>query len=123
MLLEEAIALRGVDAVLTSATDGDEALELLRAGDPRPDLVLLDLNMPRRHGREVLTEVKQDPELRSIPVVVFSTSSSPADIQDCRARDANSYVVKPLDFEGLYELIGEIDAWWEQQAGLPGAFR
>jgi two-component system, chemotaxis family, response regulator Rcp1 len=120
VLLEEAISQHGIDAELERAHDGDEALVKLRDGSDRPDIMLLDLNMPRRHGREVLAEVKRDPDLRSIPVIIFSTSSSPADIAACYDDHANSYVVKPVDFDGLGRVVDALDAFWVHHAKLPG---
>jgi two-component system, chemotaxis family, response regulator Rcp1 len=79
--------------------------------------------MPRVNGREVLAELKRDPHLRSIPVIIFSTSSSPFDVEDCYDRHANSYLVKPIDFDGLGDVIGALDAFWVRQAELPGAVR
>ena len=124
LLLDEAMQEFGLDAVLESAHDGEQALRRLRAGgEPLPDLVLLDLNMPRRSGREVLEELKQDAALRSLPVIIFSTSSSPTDIEDCYDRHANSYLVKPIDFDGLGDVVRALDAFWIRQAALPGAER
>ena len=122
LLLEEAMQEYGLDAVLESAFDGDQALRRLR-GEPLPDLVLLDLNMPRRNGREVLEELKQDAALRSLPVIIFSTSSSPSDVEACYDRHANSYLVKPIDFDGLGEVVRALDAFWVRQAALPGVAR
>jgi CheY-like chemotaxis protein len=120
LLLEEAIKHHGLEVELSKAGDGDEALALLRSGELRPDLVLLDLNMPRQHGRDVLSEVKGDPALRSIPVIIFSTSSSPHDVAECYALHANSYLVKPVDFDGLGEVVKALDAFWVRTASLPG---
>ena len=122
LLLEEAMKEYGLDAVLETAYDGEQALLRLR-GEPLPDLVLLDLNMPRRSGREVLEEVKQDAALRSLPVIIFSTSSSPSDVEHCYDRHANSYLVKPIDFDGLGEVVRALDAFWVRQAALPGVAR
>ena len=120
LLLEEAILEYGLKAELEPAVDGQAALERLRGDGPLPDLVLLDLNMPRLHGREVLEQLKQDPDLRAIPVIIFSTSSSPYDVDDCYDRHANSYLVKPIDFEGLGDVVRALDAFWARQAELPG---
>ena len=119
LLLEEALKHHALEVDLSTAADGDLALDLLRNGEVRPDLVLLDLNMPRKHGREVLAELKADPLLRSIPVIVFSTSSSPHDVADSYALHANSYVVKPVDFDGLGEVVNALDAFWVRTAALP----
>ena len=123
LLLEEAMQEFGLAAVLECAYDGEQALARLRDGAPLPDLVLLDLNMPRRNGREVLEELKQDAALRSLPVIIFSTSSSPRDVGDCYDRHANSYLVKPIDFDGLGDVVRALDAFWIRQAELPGAAR
>jgi CheY-like chemotaxis protein len=122
-LLEEAIQEYGLDVELESASDGELALRRLRNGQPLPDLVLLDLNMPRRSGREVLAELKQDAGLRALPVIIFSTSSSPFDVEDCYDRHANSYLVKPIDFDGLGDVVRALDAFWVRQAALPGEAR
>jgi CheY-like chemotaxis protein len=122
-LLSEAMEEFGLDAELESAYDGDQALARLRDGELLPDLVLLDLNMPRRNGREVLEEVKQDAALRSLPVIIFSTSSAPQDVEGCYARYANSYLVKPIDFDGLGAVVRALDAFWVRQAILPGEAR
>ena len=123
LLLEEALQEFGLDAELESACDGEQAMLRLRDGEPLPDLVLLDLNMPRRSGREVLEELKQDAALRALPVIIFSTSSSPTDIGDCYDGHANSYLVKPMDFDGLGDVVRALDAFWLRQAALPGAMR
>jgi CheY-like chemotaxis protein len=122
-LLAEAMDEFGLVAELQTACDGDQALARLRGSEPLPDLVLLDLNMPRRNGREVLEAVKQDAALRSLPVIIFSTSSSPLDIGDCYDRHANSYLVKPIDFDGLGDVVRALDAFWVRQAALPGESR
>ena len=122
-LLEEAMQEFGLDAELESACDGEQALRRLRDGERLPDLVLLDLNMPRRSGREVLEELKQDAALRSLPVIIFSTSSSPFDVEDCYDRHANSYLVKPIDFDGLGDVVRALDAFWFRHAALPGVAR
>ena len=122
-LLFEAMDEFGLEAVLESAADGEEALARLRDGSQLPDLVLLDLNMPRRSGREVLEELKGDAALRALPVIIFSTSSSPFDVEDCYDRHANSYLVKPIDFDGLGDVVRALDAFWIRQAVLPGVER
>jgi CheY-like chemotaxis protein len=120
LLLNEAIVEHGLRAEMQTAADGDQAIAHLRGAQPRPDLILLDLNMPRRNGREVLREIKADPSLRTIPVIIFSTSSSPSDIEDCYANHANSYLVKPVDFDALGDIVRALDAFWHRQAELPG---
>lgn len=106
------------------AEDGVAAMEFLRqegerAGAPRPDLVLLDLNMPRKDGREVLREIKEDPDLRSIPVVVLTTSEAEKDVLDAYEHRANAYIVKPVDFEQFFRTIQSIEDFWLTVVRLP----
>src|SRR5687768_16175255 len=108
--LRQAEELRHVHVV----TDGVEAMAFLRreppyADAPRPDLVLLDLNMPRKDGREVLTEMKSDGKLRSIPVIVLSSSSAEQDIVKAYSLHANCYVTKPADFGQFKDMILSIE--------------
>ena len=88
---------------------------------PRPGLILLDLNMPRKDGREALQEIKADPELRRIPVVVLTTSKADEDI--CRTYDvgANSYITKPVTFEGLVDVVRALGRYWVEIVALPAA--
>lgn len=111
---------------LRRVADGDELMDYLhgRAGfaslgaAPRPDLILMDLNMPGKDGREALEEIKSDPRLRQIPVVVLSTSSDSVDIADSYDRGANSYLVKPRDYRGWVEMMRAVDRFWFAQAHL-----
>ena len=91
----------------------------LTADAPRPHLVLLDLNLPRKDGREVLRDIKADDDLRRIPVVVLTTSQAPSDI--CRAYElhANCYIQKPLELDGFIEIVKSIHRYWLQMAELP----
>lgn len=105
--------------------DGEEALQFLRReGEyedaPRPGLVLLDLNLPRRDGREVLAEMKSDPELRVIPVVVLTTSEAEEDILRSYTLHANAYVSKPVDFDRFIDVIRQIDDFFVTVVKLPG---
>jgi len=117
-LTKEALKDAEWDVELDIANDGEMALERLRTG-PRPDLVLLDLNLPRCDGREVLEIVKVDPELCTIPIIVLTTSNSPQDIEACYARRANCYLVKPLDLDAFGELMRAIRAFWFGVVRLP----
>lgn len=104
--------------------DGVEALAFLRregvhADAPRPGLVLLDLNLPRKDGREVLEEVKNDATLRSIPIVVLTTSQAEEDILRTYDLHANAYVAKPVDFERFIEVIRQIDDFFVSVVKLP----
>ena len=100
LLIQEALRQVSVHDAVERVPDGERALERLRGG-PRPGLVLLDLNLPRKDGRAVLAELKADPELRTIPVIVLTTSAAPADIAFAYENHANSYVRKPLGLDAL----------------------
>jgi len=109
---------------LSVVSDGDEALAYLRqegvySDAPRPDLILLDLNLPRRDGRDVLSEIKSDPELRSIPVVVLTTSQADEDILRSYQLHANAYVTKPVDFERFVTVVRQIDEFFVSVVKLP----
>ncbi len=109
---------------LAVVTDGAEALAYIRregqyADVPRPDLVLLDLNLPRRDGREVLAEIKNDPELRQIPVVVLTTSQADEDVLRSYQLHANAYVTKPVDFDRFISVVRRIDEFFVSVVKLP----
>jgi CheY-like chemotaxis protein len=106
------------------AADGVEAMEFLRHSGiysyaPRPDIILLDLNLPRKDGREVLADIKESAELRSIPVVVLTTSSSDENIHKCYSLHANCYITKPVDLDGFLNVIRSIDRFWLSIVKLP----
>jgi CheY-like chemotaxis protein len=119
VLIQEAFEHNKVRNTLHVAGDGVEAMEFLR-GDKRPDLILLDLNLPRKDGREVLAEVKGDPALRSIPVVVLTTSKAEEDILRSYDLHANAYVTKPVDFNRFIEVVRQIDEFFVSVVKLPG---
>jgi CheY-like chemotaxis protein len=109
---------------LATVSDGEAAIAYLRRLPPyedalRPDLVLLDLNLPRRDGREVLSEVKSDPDLRAIPVVVLSTSEAEEDIVRSYDLHANAYVSKPVDFDAFVRIVRQIDDFFLTVVRLP----
>jgi len=109
---------------LQVARDGVEALEFLRrqgrfADAVRPDLILLDLNLPRMDGREVLAEVKSDPDLKAIPVVVLTTSSAEQDILHSYQLQANCYITKPVDLEQFIKVVRSIEDFWLTIVRLP----
>ncbi len=104
--------------------DGVEALSFLRRGSgyessPRPDIILLDLNMPRKSGREVLAELKDDPEFKSIPVVVLTTSKAEEDIVRSYELHANCYINKPVDLDKFMTVINRIEDFWLSIVKLP----
>lgn len=106
--------------------DGQEAMDFLRntgkhQNAPRPHIILLDLNMPRKSGREVLAEAKADPGLRLIPIVVLTTSTAEADVLDAYGLHANSYVTKPVEFENFVQAIRSIEHFWFEVVTLPNA--
>ena len=123
-LTREALRESGDPIRMTSVTDGELAMSYLRreAGYEdvsRPDLVLLDLNLPRKNGLEVLEEMRADPELASIPVIMLTTSSAEHDIVASYSRGANCFVVKPLELDAFMDLIGAIRSFWLEVARLP----
>jgi chemotaxis family two-component system response regulator Rcp1 len=123
-LTVEALRTAGVEARLQIAIDGVDALARLRrqglhAHAPRPHLVLLDLNLPKKNGREVLAEMKRDPALASIPVVVLTTSAAEEDVVRSYALHANAYVVKPVDFARFAEAMLALVTFWVRTATLP----
>jgi CheY-like chemotaxis protein len=119
VLIQEAFEHNKVRNTLHVAGDGVEAMEFLRSGS-RPDLILLDLNLPRKDGREVLAEVKGDASLRSIPVVVLTTSKAEEDILRSYDLHANAYVTKPVDFNRFIEVVRQIDEFFVTVVKLPG---
>jgi len=121
LLIREALDQVSDSHVVETCSDGEAALARLRSSAPRPHLVLLDLNLPRKDGRAVLSEVKQDPELRAIPVIILTTSSAPADVSFAYMHCANSYVRKPLGLDALVEAAAAIRDFWLRTATLPPA--
>jgi CheY-like chemotaxis protein len=106
-------------------TDGDQVMACLRQEAPfegatRPDLILLDLNLPRKDGREVLAEVKADEDLKRIPVVILTTSSAEADILASYNLHANSYITKPIGIDAFFDAVRSIEDFWLALVRLPG---
>jgi len=104
--------------------DGVETMQFLRgegeyAGRPRPDLVLLDLNMPRKDGREVLEDIKKSSDLKRIPVVVLTSSEAEEDVLRSYELHANAYLTKPVDFSGFIDVVGKLEEFWLQVVKLP----
>ena len=124
LLTREALRNAKIRLNLQVAVDGEEAMALLRhegkyVGAPRPDLVLLDLNLPKKDGREVLQEIKADSKLAIIPVVILTTSASEADILRSYQLHANCFVTKPVDLEQFLIVVKSIDNFWLTVVKLP----
>jgi CheY-like chemotaxis protein len=124
LLIREAFEHNKVHNTLVVVSDGVEAIDFLRrrgehADAQRPDLILLDLNLPRKDGREVLAEVKGDPDLRSIPVVVLTTSKAEEDVLRSYDLHANAYVTKPVDFDRFIAVVRQIDEFFVSVVKLP----
>jgi two-component system response regulator len=124
MLAEEALSEAKVCNNLSVVKDGVEAMSFLRkereySEVPRPDLILLDLNMPRKEGREVLAEVKADDDLKNIPVVVLTTSQAQEDVLLAYGLHANCYISKPVDFDQFANVVRAIDQFWFTVVTLP----
>lgn len=124
LLLEEAFEMSGCNWKHTILKDGEKAIRHLAAlcseeHQNRPDLILLDLNLPRKNGFEVLEFIKENPLLREIPTIVFSTSSSKKDITACYQRYANCYITKPVDIENYQQTIRSICSFWTETVQLP----
>lgn len=119
LFAKEAFRSRGEHVELEVARDGVAALARLRGGSA-PDLVLLDLDLPGKTGHEVLREVKADPGLRGIPVVILSGSRRAEDIEQAYDAHANSYLTKPKGLAGLFALARSVEEYWGGHASLPG---
>ena len=125
VIAREALRAGRLESRLTVVSDGVEAMSYLRREDgyadvERPDLILLDLNLPKKSGHEVLAEVKADPLLRKIPVVVLSTSSASEDVDRSYELYANVFVTKPVDFDHFTSVVKQIDDFFLSVASLPG---
>jgi CheY-like chemotaxis protein len=128
LMTREAFEQHRIRSALHVVGDGEQALLFLRragqfAGAPRPGLILLDLNLPRRNGLEVLAELKADRELAPIPVVMLTTSAAQEDILRSYSLHASAYITKPVDYDRFIDVIGQIDGFYLTLARLPGAGR
>ncbi|BDA70370.1 response regulator receiver protein [Rivularia sp. IAM M-261] len=127
MLAREALAESRLSSELYVVRDGEELMDYLYhrgryvslSSSPRPGLILLDLNMPKKDGREALKEIKNDPELRKIPVIVLTTSKAPEDIYRTYELGANSFIIKPMNFTALVEVMRTIGKYWFEIVELP----
>jgi chemotaxis family two-component system response regulator Rcp1 len=125
-LIREAFAENGIDARIDVAEGGAQAIRRLRGEEPeadaaRPDLVLLDLRMPSIDGHQVLSAIKGDPRLRSIPVVVMTSSELPEDVANAYGAAANTYIVKPVQWGKLLNTVKSLEQFWFNAATLPAA--
>ena len=123
-LIEEVFEEAKIKNNLHVAEDGEEAILYLRgegkfSGSPRPDIVLLDLNLPKKEGLEVLREIKEDINLKNIPVIILTSSSAENDITRAYELHANAYVTKPLDFNQFINVVGSIVNFWLEIVQLP----
>ena len=124
LLMEEALAETGVPCLLHTMNNGDKAMAFLRCqgiynGNPPADLILLDLNLPGRHGHEVLTEIKNDEKLKHIPVLIFSSSNSAMDIRASYRLHASSHITKPADLDEFISTVKDLISYWYHLAELP----
>jgi CheY-like chemotaxis protein len=124
-LIESTLGDKSVPTTVHHVADGADALAFLHRQEgyddaPRPDLILLDLNMPRVDGRQVLAQIKADPRLMAIPVVVFTTSATPDDIVGSYTAHANAYVTKPLDLDQFEHTLRRVRSFFGRTATLPG---
>ncbi len=127
MLIEDAFEESRLANPLEFVEDGEELLDYLHrrngysdpSASPRPGLILLDLNMPRKDGREALKEIKSDPDLRRIPIVVMTTSKAEEDILRTYDLGVNSFITKPVTFEGLVDVVKMLGRYWFQIVELP----
>ena len=123
-LTVEALKEGKVRNILHTVEDGEEAMKFLRRQDiyakaPRPDLVLLDLNLPKKNGREVLEEIKEDPDLKRIPVVILTVSEAEQDILKSYNLHANCYITKPVNLEQFIKVVRSIEDFWLSVVMLP----
>ena len=123
-LTEEAFKEGPINNRLNVVTDGVEAMEFLKqqgkyTASPRPDLILLDLNLPAKDGREVLHEIKTHPNLKMIPVVILTTSKDEADVEKVYSEHANCYIIKPVDLDQFLDIVKFIGDFWLSIVKLP----
>ena len=120
LLTQEALSDIALRNSLTVMRDGEQALDFLQnSKNQLPDIILLDINLPRMDGKEFLSRVKTDPSLRHIPIVVLTTSSSGRDIKDAYTLYANCYITKPVDFDSFVQVIRAIERFWIHIVQLP----
>jgi len=118
VLMEEALREIAAEVELSVANSGEEGLEFLRKSSPKPDLVVLDLNLPGKHGTEVLAEIKADESMRRIPVIVLSSSGDAGDVKSVYDRNGNCFVRKPGEFDEFLVVVERMEKFWLQTAFL-----
>jgi len=131
LLVEDAFEEVQLENAFAFVEDGEQLMDYLHqrgaycelAGSPPPGLILLDLNMPKKDGRQALREIKEDPDLRSIPVVILTTSQAEEDILRSYNLGANSFIVKPVTFDKLVDIIRKVTNYWFQIVRRPGDVR
>lgn len=128
VLIHEALEEGDIQNTLAIARDGVQAISYLEKRKPyenevEPDLVLLDINLPKKNGYEVLKYIKESPDLKHIPVVILTTSSSEADIMKCYKNHANCYITKPIDLQKFMEIVASIENFWISLVQLPNENR
>jgi len=124
LLTKEALKAGKMNNKLSVVSDGEEALAFLRHKDPykdapRPDIILLDLNLPKKDGREVLADLKSDPDLKRIPIVILTTSKAEEDIIKSYNLHANCYITKPVGLEKFIEVVRTLENFWLEIVKLP----
>lgn len=123
-LLQSAFEEHGDQEKLEFVENGIEVMEFLEAASSRsdhhfPELIMLDLNMPKMNGKEVLSEIKNHPVLKRIPVIIYTTTRNEIEIRKCYELGANTYIVKPISFEGLRDVVTNIRSYWLDTASIP----
>jgi len=123
-LTRKALQSGNIRSNLHVVKDGVEVMKFLRqegeyADEPRPELILLDLNMPKKDGRQVMTEMEDEPELRRIPVVVLTSSDAEEDIVQSYELNANAYLTKPVDFDGFVDIVERLEHFWFEVVKMP----
>lgn len=126
LMTKRALEECGFGFMLHVTEDGEEAMNFLdrncNSSDrntPRPDLILLDLNLPKKNGREVLAQIKQHPDMLHIPVIILTTSDEEKDVLECYSLNANCFITKPVDFENFKKVVQCIGGFWMEVAKLP----
>ena len=119
-LMKEALKDSLIPSAIHAVNNGQEAMEYLKdASKEKTNLVLLDLNMPKKNGRQVLKEIKSDPVLKIIPVIILTTSRSQNDVLECYQNHCNCFICKPIDLEGFFKVVRKIEEFWFNLAELP----